>query len=123
MLSPRYYNIVHKTNREDYMQSLSDANELDKNDLCYSTYAVKIKKTLEVPILSQLYWIVDQASEFDDNNKIQVEEDDAQPCTEWILLDILMEPSRLTRELKMVDLSSQILLQGAYKVSIFCWSL
>jgi hypothetical protein len=95
---------------KDYMQSLQDADELDKNDFRHSAYPMKMKKTLEVLLLYQLRQFPDPTSQFDDNDEIQDEEDDIQPRIERILLDIHMVPSRLELELRMVDLSSQTLL-------------
>jgi hypothetical protein len=59
---------VHKVDIEDYMQNLQDTNELDKNDVCHSAYAVKMKKILEVPILHQSRQITDPTSKFDNND-------------------------------------------------------
>ena len=118
ILSLRYYGIVHKVDTKDYMQSLRDANELDKNDFCHSAYPMKMKKTLEVLVLYQLRQIPDPTSQFDDNNEIQDEKDDIQSRIERILLDIHMVPSRLERELRMVDLSFQTCYpQGTCEVS------
>jgi hypothetical protein len=51
MLSLRYYGVVYKADTEDYMQSLREAPELDKNDFRHSAYSVKKKrKTEEVPV-------------------------------------------------------------------------
>lgn len=46
------------------MQSLWDTNELDKNNFCHLVYAVKMKKTVEVPIAPQSHGIADPTSEF-----------------------------------------------------------
>ena len=51
MLSLHYYGIVHKVDMEDYMQSLQEAPELDKNDFWHSAYSMKKKKTEEVLVL------------------------------------------------------------------------
>jgi hypothetical protein len=53
MLSLKYYKIVHKADTKDYIKSLRAANELDKNDFRYSTYAVKLKLSVELSIVPQ----------------------------------------------------------------------
>jgi hypothetical protein len=55
------------------MQSLHAADELDKNDFRHSTYAMKMKQTVEHPAVLQSRQIADATSEFDDDKEIQEE--------------------------------------------------
>jgi hypothetical protein len=41
---------------------------------------MKLKPTVELPTVSQSHQIADATSEFDDNEEIQVEEENAQHC-------------------------------------------
>jgi hypothetical protein len=75
MLSLRYYGIVHKADTKDYMQSLLDFKNLDKNDFRHSTYTMKMKKTKKVLVLQQSCRLTNPTSEFDDDDDIQKEED------------------------------------------------
>lgn len=81
MLSLRHYGIEHKVDKEDYMQSLQEAPELDKNDFCQSAYSVKKKRKIEeVPVPHQSRPFANPTSEFDDDDDIQEEEYDSIVC-------------------------------------------
>jgi hypothetical protein len=52
------------------MLSLRAADKLDKNDFCHLAYVVKMKQTVEPPVVPQSRQSVDATSEFDDDKKI-----------------------------------------------------
>lgn len=91
------------------MQSLHAADKLDKNDFCHSTYAMKMKQTVEHPTVLQSCHIADATFEFDDDKEIQEEQDDARYRKYRPKLDIeMMQFSGLEIELRIVDMNSQI---------------
>jgi hypothetical protein len=108
MLSLCYYGVVHEADTEDYMQSLREAPELDKNDFRHSAYSVKKKrKTEEVPVPQQSRRFVDPTSEFDDDDDIRQEEQDYQPCNHPTVHDDVVEHCEQDRQLIAVDMSSE----------------
>jgi hypothetical protein len=102
---------MHKVDTEDFMQNLRAADELDRNNFHHSTYVIKSKQSVKLPTVLELRQIADATSEFDDNEEIQEEKEDAQYHREHPQADFEMwNPTRLEVELKKVNMSSQVLL-------------
>ena len=93
------------------MKSLWAANELVKNDFRYSTYVVKLKPSVELPIVPESRWIVDVIPEFDDNKEIQEEKEYAQYIRDRLELDFeMIQLLGLESKLRTVDVSFQIIM-------------
>jgi hypothetical protein len=66
-----------------------------------------MKQTIEHPAVPPSHWIVDATFEFNDDEEIQEEEDDAQHHTDYSEPNMeMMQPLRLEIGLRIVDVSS-----------------
>ena len=110
MLSLKYYGIVHKLDRIDYVHSLRMYQEIDKNDFRHQLYAVRMKPT-EPSDLQEFRPSGAAISKFDDKEEIVLERKRRQPRrrdedTKMIEAD----PSESPEELQTIDVSLQLFL-------------